>query len=176
MLYTFRFRHLFVLAVIPLIASFGACKSKRLQVNPGAYVTVDGTDDGLRNIQRDFKDAARTDEGIQVTLASDVSFAINSSFLNEGAKGELDKLAKALEAYPGVSLVVEGHTDATGTADYNLQLSEKRAVSVRDYLVTKGISKDRFTVKGFGQSQPIAPNNTAEGRKQNRRVEIIIVD
>lgn len=155
---------------------FFACKSQRLQVNPGAYVTVDGTDDGLRNIQRDFKEATRTDKGIQVTLASDVSFAINSSYLSQAAKGELDKLAHALEAYPGVSLLVEGHTDATGTADYNQHLSEKRAASVRDYLVSKGIEKSRFTVSGFGQSKPIAPNNTAEGRKKNRRVEIIIRD
>lgn len=175
MRYSNRFRYLLLLAVFSLVVSV-SCKSKRLQINPGAYVTMDGTDDGLRNIQRDFGDASRTEEGILVTLESDVSFAINSSFLNDAAKRELDKLARALEAYPNVTLLIEGHTDATGTPEYNLQLSEKRARSVRDYLISKGIAKSRFTVEGHGQSQPVAPNNTAEGRKKNRRVEITIVD
>lgn len=175
MLYFYRFRPLYFMA-IPLLIVAGSCKSKRLQVNPGAYVTKDGTSDGLSNVERDFKGASRTDEGIMVTLDSDVSFAINSSYLNEGAKLELDKFAKALEPYPTVTLLVEGHTDATGTAEYNLHLSEKRARSVRDYLVSKGIAESRFTVKGHGQSQPVAPNNTAEGRKKNRRVEITIIE
>jgi outer membrane protein OmpA-like peptidoglycan-associated protein len=153
-----------------------SCANKRMQVNPGAYVTVDGTDDGLKNIQRDFKDASRTDEGIKVTLSSDVLFGINSSFLSASAKKELDKFYQSTRELSNLKLLIEGHTDATGAKDYNVTLSEKRALSVRDYLISKGLQKDRFVVKGHGPSKPIAPNNTAVGRSKNRRVEITILN
>lgn len=153
-----------------------SCANKRMQVNPGAYVTVDGTDDGLRNIQRDFKDASRTDDGIKVTLSSDVLFEINSSFLNASAKKELDKFYQSTRELSNLKLLIEGHTDATGAKAYNVTLSEKRARSVRDYLISKGLNKNQFVVKGHGPSKPIAPNNTADGRLKNRRVEITILD
>lgn len=159
------------------ILVFGsACSSQKVQVNPGAYVTVDGTNDGLEHIQRDFKSAERTESGIMVSFDSDVFFAINSSYLSEAAKNELDKLVPLLKEYEGRRLVITGHTDATGTADYNLWLSEKRAESVKNHLVSQGIAANRFKVEGMGQTKPIAPNNTVEGRQKNRRVEVTIVD
>lgn len=169
-----QFRFLFFLFVISAIGS--ACSSQKLQVNTGAYVTVDGTNDGLEHIQKDFKSASRTESGIMVSFDSDVLFAINSSYLSEPAKTELDKLVSLLRDYEGRRLIVTGHTDATGTADYNLWLSEKRAESVKNHLVSRGVSANRFQVEGLGQTQPIAPNNTAEGRQKNRRVEVTIVD
>lgn len=153
-----------------------SCKSKKMHVNSGAYVTVDGTQDGLSHIQQDFKSASRTSEGILVTFESDVLFPLNSSYLNAKAKAELDKLIKLLADYPRAQLAVAGHTDATGTAEYNQGLSEKRAVSVKDYLVSQGIASSRLTTNGYGQTKPIAPNNTLEGRQKNRRVEITIIE
>lgn len=152
-----------------------SCKNKQLSVNPGAHVTVDGTDDGLATVQREFTEASRTDEGVLVTLESDLLFPSNSSYLTEQAKLELDKLEKILTQDAGASIIVNGHTDATGTKEYNQELSEKRAVSVKTYLTGKGISANRITTHGFGIEKPIAPNNTPEGRQKNRRVEIIVV-
>lgn len=162
---------------LALMLAAAGCKSKKMHVNSGAYVTVDGTQDGLGHIQKDFQPASRTSEGILVTLDSDVLFPLNSSFLNAQAKAELDKLVKLLDAdYRNSKLSIAGHTDATGAAEYNQGLSEKRAVSVKDYLVSQGISASRITTKGFGQTKPIAPNNTLEGRQKNRRVEITIIE
>lgn len=146
-----------------------------MAVNPGAHVTIDGTKDGLQHVQRDFEGAAMTDRGIMVTFDSDVLFPLNSSYLTDKAKAELDKLVLLLNDYPGASLIVDGHTDATGTETYNQWLSEKRAESVKKYAVEKGLDADRISTHGYGQAKPVAPNNTKEGRQRNRRVEVTIV-
>lgn len=153
-----------------------SCKNKQITVNPGAQVSIDGTDDGLQDVQRDFEDASRTDRGIMVTFDSDLLFALNSSYLTDKAKAEIDKLVNLLDDYPGARLIVDGHTDATGTEEYNQWLSEKRAESVKQYAVEKGLVESRITTNGYGQTKPVAPNNTAEGRQQNRRVEVTIVE
>lgn len=164
----------FSLLVVFSTALF-SCKNKKMAVNPGAQVTIDGTQDGLQHVQRDFEDAAMTDRGIMVTFDSDVLFPLNSSYLTDKAKGEIDKLVNLLADYPGASLIVDGHTDATGTAEYNQWLSEKRAESVKNYVADHGIQGSRITTNGYGQAKPVAPNNTKEGRQQNRRVEVTIV-
>lgn len=156
--------------------SFGACKQPLLTVNPGAVVSKDGTDDGLKNIQSEFVDASRTEEGIKFTLSSDLLFPINSSYLTDQAKYELDKLAKIMKEDTSTKVRVDGHTDATGTAEYNMWLSEKRAASVKNYLSDAGISASRITTKGLGQTSPVADNKTPEGRERNRRVEVIILN
>lgn len=155
---------------------FVACKQPLLTVNPGAVVSRDGTDDGLKNVKSEFEDASRTDEGIKFTLSSDLLFPINSSYLTDKAKLELDKLAKIMKEDAHKKVRVDGHTDATGTAEYNLWLSEKRAVSVKTYLSEAGISASRISTKGLGQTQPVSDNKTAEGRERNRRVEVIILN
>jgi outer membrane protein OmpA-like peptidoglycan-associated protein len=147
-----------------------------LTVNPGAVVSKDGTDDGLKNVKNEFKDAARTDEGIKFTLSSDLLFPINSSYLTDQAKRELDKLATILKEETRKKIRVDGHTDATGTAEYNVWLSEKRAVSVKTYLSEAGIAASRISTQGLGQTKPVADNNTPEGRERNRRVEVVILD
>ena len=152
-----------------------SCKNKKMAVNPGAQVTIDGTQDGLQHVQRDFEDAAMTDRGIMVTFDSDLLFPLNSSYLTDQAKREIDKLVNLLADYPNASLIVDGHTDATGTEEYNQWLSEKRAESVRKYIADHGIEDSRITTNGYGQAKPIAANNTKEGRQQNRRVEVTIV-
>lgn len=155
-------------------AGFFSCKNKKMAVNPGAQVTIDGTQDGLQHVQRDFGDAAMTDRGIMVTFDSDVLFPLNSSYLTDKAKGEIDKLVELLGDYPDASLIVDGHTDATGTEGYNQWLSEKRAESVKKYMADHGVAADRITTNGYGQAKPVAANDTKEGRQQNRRVEVTI--
>ncbi len=160
--------------LVALSTALLSCKNKKMAVNPGAQVTIDGTRDGLQHVQRDFEDAAMTDRGIMVTFDSDVLFPLNSSYLTDQAKGEIDKLVNLMADYPDASLIVDGHTDATGTEEYNQWLSEKRAESVKKYLADHGIGAHRITTNGYGQSKPVAANNTKEGRQQNRRVEVTI--
>lgn len=155
---------------------FVACKQPLLTVNPGAVVSKDGTDDGLKNVKSEFKDASRTDEGIKFTLSSDLLFPINSSYLTDQAKRELDKLAVILKEDTRKKIRVDGHTDATGTAEYNVWLSDKRAVSVKNYLSEAGVAASRISTQGLGQTKPVADNKTVEGRERNRRVEVVILD
>ena len=105
---------------------------------------------------------------------SNVLFDFKKATLRPEAREKLARLAGIVLATPGLRLSVEGHADAIGTDEYNQQLSEKRAGSVRDYLVAQGVDGQTVTAKGFGESQPVASNDTAEGRQQNRRVEIVV--
>ena len=105
---------------------------------------------------------------------SDVLFKTGSSELLPGARERLAKVSGIVLAYPSLHLQVEGHTDSVGGDEYNQQLSEKRAASVRDYLVQQGIAPDSIEARGFGKTEPIASNETPEGRQQNRRVELVL--
>jgi outer membrane protein OmpA-like peptidoglycan-associated protein len=111
-------------------------------------------------------------EGLLVAFPGDVLFDTGSSALAPGAYGRLDQLADSLNRYPDTDVVVKGHTDGSGDDGYNQTLSEQRADAVRRYLIGKGVSPARITSIGFGESMPLATNSTAEGRQQNRRVEI----
>ena len=121
-------------------------------------------------------EVVRTEEGINLILDenSKVTFDYNKASLTAVAKSNLDKLVEVFNEYPDTDLLIVGHTDNVGSQNYNLPLSQKRAQSVKDYLVSKGISSSRLTSKGKGLEEPIADNTTAEGRAQNRRVEIAI--
>src|SRR5207245_4216330 len=112
--------------------------------------------------------------GLVVTLPSGIFFDSGKSTLKPGAKKKLDRIADQLKSDPAIKVVVEGHTDNTGTATKNMTLSEKRAEAVRAYLVSKGIPEDRITATGKGDSEPVATNKTLAGRQQNRRVELVI--
>ena len=103
--------------------------------------------------------------------ARKVTFVFESAKLTREAMTELDKGAEILKEHPQIKISIEGHTDNTGTAAVNQKLSERRAATVKNYLVKKGISADRITSKGFGETRPIADNKTATGRAANRRVE-----
>lgn len=121
-------------------------------------------------------EVVRTEEGINLILdeSSKVTFEYNKSSLTLTAKENLDKLVEVFNEYPDTDLLIVGHTDNVGSQNYNKPLSEQRAKSVRDYLVSKGISASRLTSTGKGLDEPIADNSTAEGRAANRRVEIAI--
>ena len=114
----------------------------------------------------------RVGEGINITLNSSLLFKINLYDLSDSALMSLDKLSQVFTQYPETKILVEGHTDNTGTPDFNMQLSQKRAETVANYLMTKGISTDRLNVKWYGQNEPKYPNTTDADRKLNRRVEI----
>ena len=105
---------------------------------------------------------------------SDVLFKSGSFELLPGARERLAKISGIVLAYQGLRLAVEGHTDSIGGDEYNRRLSEQRADAVRDYLVQQGITSDAITASGFGKSEPVASNDTPEGRQQNRRVELVV--
>jgi outer membrane protein OmpA-like peptidoglycan-associated protein len=124
-------------------------------------------------LQIDELNARETDRGLVVTLG-DLLFETGRADLKGGATSNLDKLALFLGEYPDRTVLIEGHTDNVGSDDQNMDLSNRRAYSVRSYLAGRGISADRLSSTGMGESAPIASNDTDTGRQQNRRVEIII--
>jgi OOP family OmpA-OmpF porin len=112
----------------------------------------------------------------KIELNEKVQFEFAKADLLPASKTLLDEVAKVLSDHPEIEKVrIEGHTDNEASAPYNMKLSEKRAASVRTYLISKGIDGKRMESKGFGLTKPIADNKTAEGRETNRRVEIHIV-
>jgi outer membrane protein OmpA-like peptidoglycan-associated protein len=114
-----------------------------------------------------------TDRGLVVNMG-DVLFDTGKSDLRSGAREALAKLSGIVLNYPSLRLTIEGHTDSTGTAEFNQTLSEKRAGSVRDYLVGQGLDSGTLSAQGFGMDRPVGDNKTSEGRQKNRRVEIIV--
>jgi outer membrane protein OmpA-like peptidoglycan-associated protein len=121
----------------------------------------------------DAMNARSTDRGLVLTLG-DVLFETAKADLKAGSVADLDQLATFLSKYPDRSVVIEGHTDSVGGEDYNLGLSQRRAESVRSYLMRHGVDPSRVTTQGMGESAPVASNESAGGRQQNRRVEIIV--
>ena len=116
------------------------------------------------------RDSAR---GLIVNM-SDVLFDTGSYTLKQGAREKLAKISGILLAHPGLTLQIEGHTDSVGTDEFNQQLSERRADSVRDFLAENGVPASTITARGFGKTQPVATNDTADGRQRNRRVELVV--
>lgn len=117
--------------------------------------------------------ARATERGLVVTLG-DVLFETGKSGLKGGSTSNLGKLAAFLNTYKDRTIIIEGHTDSVGSESANVGLSQRRADAVQGYLVHQGVSGNRVTTKGLGESTPVAGNDTATGRQQNRRVEVII--
>jgi len=116
----------------------------------------------------------RVGEGIKITFDSGILFATNSSTLEPEAKRNIIKLATILNKYPDTNILVTGHTDSDGTDDYNQALSERRAKAVYDYATMQGVPSSRFSVLGLGENEPVATNDTQDGKHLNRRVEIAV--
>jgi outer membrane protein OmpA-like peptidoglycan-associated protein len=112
--------------------------------------------------------------GIEVTFDSALLFDFDSSELRASARRDLGELAQSLDEYPNTDVLVVGHTDATGAADYNQSLSERRASSAASFLMEQRVRPSRITTLGKGESEPVASNDTDYGRQQNRRVEVAI--
>jgi len=119
--------------------------------------------------------ATMTKRGLVITLG-DVLFSTGKAELKSGAERNLQKLAEFLNEYPKHRVLIEGHTDSTGSDGFNQSLSERRALSVKTSLVAMGIGSDRVMSRGYGESFPVATNKTGSGRQMNRRVEIILSD
>ena len=128
------------------------------------YILAELPTDIVAKINRDFAELADANFDFDQYLVSETSYPL------------LDKIAKIMEENPDLAMEISAHTDDLGSFDYNIQLSQARAQSIVDYLVSKGIDKQRLVAKGYGESRPISSNNTDEGRMRNRRVEFIILN
>ncbi|MCI3132987.1 OmpA family protein [Phenylobacterium aquaticum] len=116
----------------------------------------------------------RQGDNIVLNMPSDVTFPSDQSDIQPRFYGTLDQVADTLNQYPQTMIDVVGHADSTGAADYNQALSERRAASVAGYLVNRGVLRDRLYVAGRGEADPIASNDTPDGRAQNRRVDVVL--
>ena len=132
---------------------------RALEEIPGAEVSVEEVDG---------------QQQLVVTMESTLLFQTDSADITYG-RDSLDQIAETLNEFPESSVIVKGFTDSRGTEEYNQQLSERRANAVRNYLIAKKVAASRITAIGFGESLPVAPNDTEEGRQRNRRVEIDII-
>jgi len=119
-------------------------------------------------------EVARQEDSLLVTMSEAVLFDINSAALKPQAQTVLGQTADVMVRYPDSDLLVKGHTDSTGSERYNQELSERRAKSVQNFLIAKGVAAQRITAIGFGMTMPVASNDTPDGREKNRRVEIEI--
>ena len=137
----------------------------------------DYMDKQAAEIEADIEGAKveRVGEGIKITFDSGILFEVDKSNLQPVAVTNIDKLAGILNKYEDTDILIEGHTDATGSEDYNMDLSRRRAESVAAKLAADNVNPVRFTLVGYGEIQPIATNDTPEGRASNRRVELAIM-
>lgn len=144
-------------------AAIGAVAGRRMDKQEAELRQIEGVE------------VSRPSEGeISVRLTNDILFDLNSAALRSASRNTLDELATNFRQYPDNRIIVEGHTDSSGGDQLNQRLSEQRASNVADYLIDGGVSSSAITVYGFGESRPKTSNDTAEGRQQNRRVEIHI--
>ncbi len=146
-------------------------EAARASAAAAASAAAQQADDLQRQIEA--LQAKATDRGLVLTLG-DVLFTSGRADLKVGATSNLDRLVAFLNQNPNRNVEIEGHTDSVGTDDYNQALSQRRADSVRSFLVRQGVSGTRLSASGMGEHRPVAENESASGRQQNRRVEIII--
>jgi outer membrane protein OmpA-like peptidoglycan-associated protein len=138
-----------------IIGDYMAKQKKDLEKVPGAEVRQEG-------------------EELVVTFENPILFDLDSAVLKTQARAILDDVGTVLSKYPDTDLIVMGHTDNSGSEQYNQQLSERRAQTVSNYLVTRGVDSKRLKHMGFGESMPVGTNDTSAGRAENRRVEVKI--
>jgi outer membrane protein OmpA-like peptidoglycan-associated protein len=137
----------------------------------------DYMDEQSREIERDIEGARveRIGEGIKITFESGILFDFDRSDLKPVAQQNLTKLAAILNKYSDTDILIEGHTDSDGAEDYNMGLSRRRAESVVNHLAGEAVDATRFTIMAYGETQPVAPNDTAANKALNRRVEVAIM-
>ncbi|GAA4766061.1 OmpA family protein [Stakelama sediminis] len=140
----------------------------------GAYMDKQERDLRQRTAGSDVQ-VIRQGDDLLLRMPSGITFATDSANIQPQFRSTLDQVAQVLQQYPDTYVDVYGHTDSTGSAQYNQALSERRAQSVAGYLTSHGVQAARIATRGFGETQPIASNDTEEGRAENRRVEIKLV-
>jgi outer membrane protein OmpA-like peptidoglycan-associated protein len=128
-------------------------------------------------LQRDLEGAKveRVGEGIHITFDTGILFDFNGTDLRSAARDNIENLAETLKKYEDTEILIQGHTDNVGARDVNKQISEQRARAVADYLTSQNVRRNRLNIEGHGFDMPVSSNETAEGRQENRRVEIAIV-
>jgi outer membrane protein OmpA-like peptidoglycan-associated protein len=142
-------------------------------VGAGIGVYMDKQQAELEKIEE--VDVERIDEEtLRVNFESDILFAVDSAVLSAEAKYSLDDFAVVMLDYPKTAILIQGHTDSTGSEDYNLKLSERRAQAVFNHLALREVAPDRMAAIGYGEGYPVADNSTASGRGLNRRVSILV--
>jgi outer membrane protein OmpA-like peptidoglycan-associated protein len=141
----------------------GAAIGRRMDKQQAELEQIEGVE-----VERPSEDA------INVNLKNDILFDFDSAALRSESRTTLRELADVLARYPDQSVSVAGHTDSVGSDDYNQRLSEQRAAAVKDFLAAQGVPRGRIAAYGYGESRPVASNNTADGRQLNRRVQVYI--
>ncbi len=133
-------------------------------------------DKQAEDLQRDMANAKveRVGEGIKITFDSGILFDTNSAMLRAASETDITKMAGILQKYPDTNVLIEGHTDNSGSDAINQPLSERRAQAVANSTIAKGVMASRVSTQGYGSTQPVADNTTAEGKQANRRVEVAI--
>ena len=129
-----------------------------------------------KELEEDLADAEveRVGEGIKITFGSGLLFEVDQASLTPDARSNLVRMSETLRKYDDTNILIEGHTDATGTDSYNQDLSQRRAQTVKAFLAAQNVSAPRMTTIGYGESQPVASNDSSSGRQANRRVEVAI--
>jgi len=153
-------------------ADAAAAQARATEANKSAE-DANAVREKLRNQLNSVLATSESARGLIVNM-SDVLFDTGKYSLKPNTQISLAKVAGILQAYPGLKLQVEGYTDSVGGESYNQKLSENRADAVRDFLLAQGVSHDNITSTGYGESSPVADNNTASGRSQNRRVQLVV--
>ncbi|WDF55227.1 OmpA family protein [Mucilaginibacter sp. KACC 22063] len=161
--------------IAAVIISMTACKSKKMVAKPQEPTPVATTPPPTETkpVEQPTSKEEEPAPAPKPSLKfSNIQFEFNSGVLRTDAYPVLDQAAAAIKQYPDVKFMINGHSSAEGSTEHNQQLSEERANAVKTYLVNAGVSGDALTTKGYGESKPIAPNDTEAGRALNRRVEI----
>jgi OOP family OmpA-OmpF porin len=171
MIYSLNLGYRFGATAAPAVVAIAAI-APAVVAKPAAPLDSDG--DGVIDPNDMCPDTPRGTrvgpQGCPCDLTLKLNFAFDSSALTDSDKAQLDAAVAELKRLNWTSGVIEGHTDSIGSDAYNQKLSERRAATVREYLIAQGISESRMAPTGFGESQPVADNKTAEGRAENRRV------
>ncbi|MBN1957704.1 MAG: OmpA family protein [Desulfuromonadales bacterium] len=160
-------------------ALIGGAAGGALGAGAGAYMDKQQTEFeqqlATEQAQHQIEIERQQNEILKLTMNSEVSFDFNSAKIKSTFQSSLNKIADIMSRYPATQITVVGHTDSVGSEQYNLELSLRRANAVADYLMMRGVARSRLGTEGRGELEPIADNGTAEGRAQNRRVEIFVV-
>jgi len=156
------------------VASFDCwVEQSEENIQPGDIAACEeGFEEAMSKVEAAMANNAPVPVPEKVTLSADVLFDFDKSTIKPAAANELDTLARQMNDNPQQNFEVQGHTDSVGSDAYNLGLSERRAASVANYLESKGVNGSRMTTVGYGEKNPVASNDTEEGRAQNRRVEV----
>lgn len=160
-------------------ALIGGAAGGAIGAGTGAYMDKQQTEFeqqlATERAQHQIEIERQENEILKLTMSSEVSFDFNSAAIKSTFYSPLNKIADIMNRYPQTQIVIVGHTDSVGSEQYNLELSLRRANAVADYLVMHGVAKSRLGTEGRGELEPIAMNDTAAGKAQNRRVEIYVV-